>query len=330
MLYNQTFGLILAISSTFITTYAIYYLTRKRKSSKRFIEVGRVSDIIIYPVKSFKGISFHDDEVECSMRGLKYGSLRDRKFMVVNENNRFATARQEPTMQLIEPSLSDDGQNLILSAKNQEPLRLPVNADVAQPLVHTSIFGLDICGYECGKAAEAWLSKIFKYQGYKLLAHDDDLNGRKLADDPKWKSKSLYKDEALFTDLAQYLLISEASLDDLNTRLDKSVTMARFRPNIVVNRCSAFAEDTWSEIKIGSAHLYQTHLCGRCRMTLVDPETGVMAQNEPLKTLRKFRMVDSSHPDAKALGVAPVFGVNFNIVEVGNIKVGDIVYAIVE
>ncbi|XP_033113706.1 mitochondrial amidoxime-reducing component 1-like isoform X2 [Anneissia japonica] len=250
--------------------------------------------------------------------------------MMINEKDRFVSARQEPKMALIVPSLSDDNQELILSTEGIEPIKIPANANVSQRLICTTIWNTDICGYECGKVAEEWLSKIFRYQGYKLVVHEDSLEGRKLADDPKWKPKSLYKDESLYSDLTQYLVISESSLDDLNKRLDEPVTMKNFRPNIVVKGCKAFAEDNWTEIKIGGAHLYRTHLCGRCRMTLVNPETGVMAHAEPLKTLREYRMVDKSHPDSKAFGVHPVFGSNFNMVEVGNIRVGDKVYAVIE
>lgn len=38
------------------------------------------------------------------------------------------------------------------------------------------------------------------------------------------------------------LLLSQASVDDLNTRLEKDVTAERFRPNIVIGDCQAFEE----------------------------------------------------------------------------------------
>ena len=38
------------------------------------------------------------------------------------------------------------------------------------------------------------------------------------------------------------MLLSEASVKDLSSRLDKDVTVSRFRPNIVVSDCEAFGE----------------------------------------------------------------------------------------
>jgi len=38
------------------------------------------------------------------------------------------------------------------------------------------------------------------------------------------------------------LVLSEASLEDLNSRLEKKVKMENFRPNIFVADCGAFEE----------------------------------------------------------------------------------------
>ena len=48
-----------------------------------------------------------------------------------------------------------------------------------------------------------------------------------------------------FTDGFPFLLISEASLDDLNGRLAAPIPMNRFRPNLVVAGAEPFAEDRW-------------------------------------------------------------------------------------
>ena len=56
----------------------------------------------------------------------------------------------------------------------------------------------------------------------------------------------------MFADAFPFLLISEESLADLNSRLDSPVTMRNFRPNIVVKGCNApYEEDTWKKIVIG-------------------------------------------------------------------------------
>jgi uncharacterized protein YcbX len=71
----------------------------------------------------------------------------------------------------------------------------------------------------------------------------------------KWLSEFLerdnldlvyFPDECLHlrskAEFSTFMLVSEASLADLNARLTNQVTMRNFRPNIVVKGCEAFAE----------------------------------------------------------------------------------------
>ena len=45
-----------------------------------------------------------------------------------------------------------------------------------------------------------------------------------------------------YSDSAAVMLLSEAAVKDLSSRLDKDVTVSRFHPNIVVSDCEAFGE----------------------------------------------------------------------------------------
>ncbi|MED6340599.1 MAG: MOSC domain-containing protein [SAR324 cluster bacterium] len=87
------------------------------------------------------------------------------------------------------------------------------------------------------------------------------------------------------------LLISEASLKDLNSRLSVSVTMKRFRPNLVVKNTRAYEEDSWRLIRIGDCELQVVKPCSRCVLTTVDPEKGEFSGKEPLQTLSTYRKV---------------------------------------
>ncbi len=49
-------------------------------------------------------------------------------------------------------------------------------------------------------------------------------------------------DEAIFHDYNSFMLISEMSLNDLNSKLEKKVTIRNFRPNFFVSGCDAFSE----------------------------------------------------------------------------------------
>ena len=94
------------------------------------------------------------------------------------------------------------------------------------------------------------------------------------------------EDHTGFADGYPILVISEASLQDLNSKLDASraLPMNRFRPNMVVKGCEPFAEDTWKRIRIGEVEMALVKPCPRCEVTTIDKET-LERSKEPLKTL---------------------------------------------
>ena len=65
--------------------------------------------------------------------------------------------------------------------------------------------------------------------------------------------------------------VVEASLADLNDRLiarrEEPLPMDRFRPNLVISGCPAFAEDTWPHLRIGAISFRAGGPCARCIMT---------------------------------------------------------------
>src|SRR5262249_14591946 len=73
-----------------------------------------------------------------------------------------------------------------------------------------------------------------------------------------------------FADGYPLLVISQRSLDDLNTRLAEPVPMNRFRPNVVVEGSEPYAEDGWDRIVLGGIPLEGAKLCVRCVITTTD------------------------------------------------------------
>lgn len=95
--------------------------------------------------------------------------------------------------------------------------------------------------------------------------------------------------QGAYPDATSYCLINEASVTDLNTRLEKPVNPEQFRPNFVIKGASAYEEDTWGWVKIGDVIFKTVMPCTRCIFTTVDPETGIKnPKAEPLKTLKRF------------------------------------------
>ena len=103
-----------------------------------------------------------------------------------------------------------------------------------------------------------------------------------------------------FADAFPYLLISEASLTELNNKLNANnaapVPMNRFRPNLVVQGAiTPHAEDQWKRIRIGDAIFSVAKPCARCSVPTVNQSTGEKtAGNEPIKTLSTYRAWDKA------------------------------------
>lgn len=121
-----------------------------------------------------------------------------------------------------------------------------------------------------------------------------------------------------FADAFPLLLISQMSLEDLNGRLTESVPMNRFRPNLVIDGTSAFEEDTWRSLQIGSVSFRVAKPCARCTVPTVNQDTGE-AGKEPIRTLSTYRTRDSK----------VYFGQNLIHEDRGILKVGDAAQAII-
>jgi hypothetical protein len=79
-------------------------------------------------------------------------------------------------------------------------------------------------------------------------------------------------------------------------RLKLSVTMERFRPNIIVENISKpFAEDDWKEIcfigeKSQPINMKIVKPCARCTIPTIDPSKGVFdTDKEPMNSMKSFR-----------------------------------------
>jgi hypothetical protein len=97
------------------------------------------------------------------------------------------------------------------------------------------------------------------------------------------------KHDVAFHDDSPLLVISQASLDELNRRSPAPIPMNRFRPNIVIAEAKPFEEDLWQRIAIGDTVLRAVKQCERCVITTVDQAEGIFKGPEPLKTLATFR-----------------------------------------
>ena len=270
----------------------------------------KLTEINIYPIKSLKGISVETATVE--PRGLR----NDRRWMLIDGDGTFMTQREFPQMAAI--SVGVDGELLYVSADGFGTLELPLSPETGDRRQ------LSVWGNPCeGEAYEAVINEWFSD------AVGETCELVYMPDDARRDINQLFNkgDEIVsFADGYPLLVIGEASLADLNTRIlgaerlagrlpaFRRVPMNRFRPNIVVEGSEPFAEDHWTRIRVGDAVFRSTKPCARCVITTVDQAKGEFDGKEPLKTLASYRMAKNVIPDRlAALGMsetAVLFGQN--------------------
>ncbi len=122
--------------------------------------------------------------------------------------------------------------------------------------------------------------------------------------------------QSRFVDVAPVLVTNVASLANLNSRLENSVPMARFRPNIVIEGLDAFGEDDAAILQADDFKLVRATHCERCAVTCTDHLTGERSR-EPLATLKSYRHREGGY----AGGV--MFGSYMGIEGSGVLRVGD-------
>ncbi|XP_044530896.1 mitochondrial amidoxime reducing component 2-like [Gracilinanus agilis] len=288
----------------------------RRRRHRRLQQVGTVAQIWIYPIKSCKGVTVN--EADCTEMGLRSGRLRDRFWLVIKEDGHMVTARQEPRLVLI--SITWDNDQMTLSAPDMKDLVVPSIQPSTNAIRNCRVFSVDIQGRDCGDEIAQWITSFLKSETFRLVQFETHMMGR--------KSKEIFQPfiqnyQVAYPDCSPIMMISEASLSDLNTRLEKKIKMEQFRPNIVVTGCSAF-----EELVTGHICLTLSWLCCRCIMTTVDPDTGIITRKEPLETLKSYRLCDPA--EKHIYKTSPLFGMYFSVEKTGSLKVGDPVYMITQ
>ena len=224
-----------------------------------------------YPVKSLGGEQYQRLDVQA--RGFNF----DRHWMVVDAQGRFLTQRQQPRMSLINARADDRGA-LRLRAPGMSDAVIAAPTDER---IEVTVWGDSVPAISVGSDTDVWLSEFLALPCRLVCFAQDAVR----AVDQNFAQP---QDQVGFADGFPFLLISKASLDDLNGRLEQPVPMLRFRPNLVIDGCHAFAEDDWRRIRIGELEFRVAKPCSRCIIPTIDPATGLRGQ-EPLRTLMGYR-----------------------------------------
>ncbi|KAJ3188419.1 hypothetical protein HDU85_005570 [Gaertneriomyces sp. JEL0708] len=270
-----------------------------------------VHSIYIYPVKSCRGIQVRSAAVN------DYGFELDRFWTVATSAGAMVTQRTVPRMALISTKLVLEGHShaelhdipahayqhggkLVLSAPGMPDFTIPFRSEDEMTVGEhrqVEVWESQVDGFDEGDRVATWLSE-FLGRDVRLVVKDVT----KVRDLPRKhtpaKSVFKYDPQTAFADGFPFLLASQPSLDDLNSRLTAKalspVSMLNFRPNIVIDYAElpAFTEDTFLRIEIGGHQIIIASRCSRCRLPNNDPETGNPHKTEPLVTLMGYRRLD--------------------------------------
>lgn len=226
----------------------------------------------MYPIKSCGGIPVEASEVD--RRGLRH----DRRWMLVDETGCFMSQRRFPRMALIRVRIEPDG--LVVDAPSMHSLEVPLQPPAGR-LMLTRVWDDLVESLTVGDEADRWFSGFLDVSCRLVYLPDESVRPV----DPAYGGPG---DQVGLADGFPFLLISEASLADLNARLEEPVPMDRFRPNLVVRGCEPFAEDNWKLVRIGSIIFRVVKPCERCAITTVNQRTATTSK-EPLRTLARYR-----------------------------------------
>ncbi|HEY9004482.1 MAG TPA: MOSC N-terminal beta barrel domain-containing protein [Ohtaekwangia sp.] len=232
----------------------------------------KLSEIWIYPIKSLGGIRLSSAKV--MEKGLQF----DRRFMLVDNDGKFMTQRVFPAMALFKLSIQD---TTLTVRHQQQSINIPVAPAINSPAITVQVWDDAVQAHEVSPSYSQWFSERLGIS-CRLMFFPEEYE-RPV--DPQYKVND---EHVSFADAYPFLIIGQASLDDLNRRLKEPVPMNRFRPNLVFTGGEPYEEDTWREFTVGQNTFVGVKPCARCVLTTVNQDTAEKG-TEPLKTLASYR-----------------------------------------
>jgi uncharacterized protein YcbX len=267
-----------------------------------------VTSLHLYPVKSLRGLAVEAARVD------RMGVVGDRRFLVVDSSGTFMTQRAVPRMALVGAFL--DEATLTLRAAGFGDIVVGREPDPAAAEAVVRIWKSEgLKAEDCGEPPAEWLSAVLETPCRLVRI------GPKFAR-PVRADFAEPGDLVAFADGFPLLVVSEASVGDLNRRMAEkgapAIPMNRFRPNVVVAGCGPYEEDRLKRFRIGEVVFRATKPCIRCTITTTDQLTGARGI-EPLRTLAGYRREPADSTEVK-------FGYNLvNETKSGVLRVGDTV-----
>lgn len=264
-----------------------------------------VASLHIHPIKSLGGFSVQQARIT------DRGFAHDRRWMLVDVGGRFISQRENAAMACLHCAPWADGFH-VTDIRNGSSIDLPWTIATGTA-TDTTVWNATVNTLDAPTDVSAWFARRLNMDARLVFMPDDTLRPV----DPTYAQGI-----TSLSDGYPYLILSQASLNDLDQRITASDPMGawehghmeRFRPNIVVAGGGAFQEDAWKEIAIGNARFALVKPCARCVIPTIDQRTGERGK-EPSRTLATYRAHNNN----------VLFGMNAMALNGDVVRVGDLV-----
>lgn len=221
----------------------------------------KVSELYIYPIKSLGGMAVSEASVTPT------GFEHDRRWMLVDENCRFISQREAPQMALLQVAIENEGLG-ITNKTIGVTTTIPFTAIGEQVMV--TIWDDTCLGRYVSIEADEWFTRILGIKCRLVYMPDET---RRQVEQPYAPPGAITS----FSDAYPFMMIGQASLDDLNSRLTEKLPINSFRPNIVFTGGQPYEEDRLGHFIIGDINFYGVKLCARCNIITIEIRTQLQA-----------------------------------------------------
>lgn len=260
----------------------------------------KVSEIWVYPIKGLGG-----QKVESAFAS-ESGFKNDRRFMLVDTNNRFISQRSHSKMARLAVKLTEGYIHVTDKIDSSVSFRFSVNDLENNSEFITIVWKSKVESIGFHKYINDWFSNFLGDQ-VKLVGQKE-IGTRKRSIPFKTDKIGMS-----FADGYPYLVLSKASVRDLSSRVDTTVDYRQFRANIIIEDSAAYEEDMLSAFSLSNSSFKMVKPCKRCPVININQDTGETSINLT-KEIVKYRRS----------GNAVIFGMNAANMKEGIVNVGDV------
>ena len=265
-----------------------------------------VRELWTYPVKGCQGIPA--DEIEIT----KMGVPGDRSFVLWEEGK---LVDQIETPQVASLAVGYDAAAAVLRFEHETGGRYDHPVRESGPVREAKWVLDEFETIDQGDEVAEWVSSVLG-KSVRLVSPGDAWK----INFPIPQMQLLHQEpKRRFFSASPVSLANQASLDDLNGRLESPVGMDRFRMNVVVDGLAPYAEDEHQRYAGDSVELLQVTPAERCVIITTDQKTGERSKSDLLKVLGEYRR----KPKDQRFGSGIIFGLYMAVEREGTLRVGD-------